>query len=113
MTVWQESTEQNIWIVGVRGRLAQDLTPKLEACLLQLLTEGHYRLAVNLTETSYINSGGLRALVTAWRKARQQGGNLVIYGLNAHLQEVFEMVGFDKVFQIYPSRKEALSTYDT
>lgn len=111
MSVWQESTEYNIWIVGVRGRLAQDLTLQLEAMLLHLLAEGHYWLVVNLTETSYINSGGLRALVTAWRKARQHGGNLVIYGLNAHLQEVFEMVGFDKVFQIYPSREEALSAY--
>ncbi len=109
MSIWQRPTDSGAWLVGVEGRLAQDLNPQLEAALLGLLADDHCRLIVDLTGTSYINSGGLRTLVTAWRRARQQGGDLVLFGLSRHVQEVFEIVGFDRVFQIFPSLDEAAS----
>lgn len=107
MTVWQRPGPDDTWYVGVQGRLAQDLNPQLEATLQELLDSDRSRLVVDLTETSYINSGGLRTLVTAWRRARQQGGNLVLYGLSRHVQDVFEIVGFDKVFDIFDTESEA------
>lgn len=109
MSVWKEaiSDQKHIWLVSMRGRLDQGLTPALEESLNQLLADGVYYLLVDMEEITYINSGGLRCLVSAWRKARQQEGNLVLCGLNDRLNEIFTMVGFDKVFSIYPSRLEA------
>ncbi len=110
MSVWRQEVHDaaGIWLVGVRGRLDQNLNPQLESTLLQLLADGHYTLIVDLAETTYINSGGLRILVSAWRKAHQHQGNLVLCCLNTRLQEIFTMVGFDKVFKIYPLRDDAL-----
>ena len=56
---------------------------------------------------TYINSGGLRCLVSSWRKARQQSGDLILCGLSSRLHEIFAMVGFDKVFQITTTIEEA------
>ncbi|MCP4423312.1 MAG: STAS domain-containing protein [Chloroflexi bacterium] len=97
-----------IQLVSVDGRLDQDQTPQLETVLNALLDEGRNVLVVDLTRTNYINSGGLRCLVSVWRKARRQDGNLALCGLNDRLQEVFSMVGFDKVFSIYPDSKTAV-----
>ncbi len=72
-----------------------------------LLQQESTRLIVDLEDVSYINSGGLRCLVSAWRKARLQDGNLVLCSLNTRLQEIFSMVGFDKVFKIYSSSETA------
>jgi len=113
MTIWQEMLAENIHLVGARGRLDQSLNSQLEQTLTELLTAGHTRLVVDLSEATYINSGGLRCLVSAWRQARQQGGNLALCGLNQRLQEIFSMVGFDKVFQIYPTRNAALKKVET
>lgn len=107
MNIWQEPLGDNIWVVAVNGRLDQVLNPNLEQELSNLLEEGKAWLIVDLSQTDYINSGGLRTLVTGWRKARQQEGNLVLCGLNGRLQEIFRMVGFDQLFQIYPSRQMA------
>lgn len=115
MNIWQEplgattADEKPIWLVGARGRLDQTLTPQLEQNLLDLLDEGHSRLLIDLTEVVYINSGGLRCLVSAWRRARQQEGGLSLCGLNPRLSEIFDMVGFDKVFDIYPTCEAARS----
>lgn len=108
--VWQQELSidpPGTWLVGVRGRLDQQLNPDLESTLNQLLEAGHSYLIVNLADATYINSGGLRVLVSAWRRARRQQGNVVLCGLNARLQEIFTMVGFDKVFKIYPSQQDA------
>lgn len=102
MSVWQEKLpHSNTWLVGVSGRLDQNLIPKLEETLNELLESGHNQLLVDLSQTSYINSGGLRCLVSAWRRAKAGEGSLSLCGLNARLQEIFTMVGFDKVFAIH------------
>ncbi len=102
MSVWQEKLPQSdAWLVGVNGRLDQSLNPKLEETLNELLDNGSYHLVVDLTQTTYINSGGLRCLVSAWRRAKANEGSLALCGLNNRLQEIFSMVGFDKVFVIH------------
>lgn len=102
MSVWQEKLpHSDTWLIGVNGRLDQGLNPKLEETLNELLDSGHYNLVVDLTHTSYINSGGLRCLVSAWRRAKSSQGSLALCGLNTRLQEIFAMVGFDKVFTIH------------
>ena len=112
MTIWQQASAQDAWVVGVQGRLAQEQSMALENVLRDLLDQQRSRLVVDLSQTSYINSGGLRTLVTAWRMARQQGGNLVLCGLNEHVREIFLMVGFDKVFQIFPTLEKATIAWE-
>ncbi len=108
MSITQTQSD-NTHHISVNGRLDQAQTPRLEATLTSLLDAGRPIIIVDLTETTYINSGGLRCLVSAWRQARQQDGDLVLCGLNERLQEIFSMVGFDKVFAIYPDFEEAIT----
>jgi anti-anti-sigma factor len=107
MSVQQEYLNDGVWLVNVSGRLDQNLNPQLDAALTGLLATDHNQIIVDLSQTDYINSGGLRCLVSAWRKARQNEGNVWLCGLNGRLEEIFSMVGFDKVFQIYPTLEEA------
>jgi anti-sigma B factor antagonist len=108
MSIWQEQLPQGKWLIGVQGRLDQSQTPELETQLNTLLDNNQYHLVIDLTEVNYVNSGGLRCLVGVWRKAKQQNGDVVLCGLNSRVQEIFAMVGFDKVFQIFPDRHQAL-----
>jgi len=107
MSVSCRQTEGDVWVVTARGRLDQSLNPELERLLSELLDNGHHRFILDLSEATYINSGGLRCLVTGWRRAQEQDGDLVLYGLNKRLEEIFSLVGFDRVFQIYPSYEDA------
>ena len=107
MTISYRQLKGNVWVVSSRGRLDQSLNPQLDKSLGELLDQGHQRLIIDLTDVTYINSGGLRCLVTAWRRARAQGGDLVLFGLNSRLDEIFSLVGFDRVFPIYATFEDA------
>ena len=37
----------------------------------------------------------------------------VLCAMSNHIREVFEISGFDKIIPVYPSRAEALSSFDT
>ena len=112
MSIWQRQLTQNIWLIGLQGRLDQSKTPQLEAELAQQLDEhGRFRLIIDLSEVTYINSGGLRCLVSGWRRTRQHAGDLVLCGLSSRIQEIFAMVGFDKVFQIAANVEEAQAIF--
>ncbi len=107
MSIASQQLDDDIWVVSSKGRLDQSLNPRLEQQLTKLLDDGHQRFIIDLSEVTYINSGGLRCLVTVWRKAREQGGDMVLCGLNNRLEEIFSLVGFDRVFHIYPSNDDA------
>ena len=107
MSVSFQRLDGDIWLVSCQGRLDQSLNPQVEQSLAELLDDGHQRFIVDLSEATYINSGGLRCLVTAWRRSRAQGGDLILFGLNNRLEEIFSLVGFDRVFQIYTSLDDA------
>ncbi|RMH00056.1 MAG: anti-sigma factor antagonist [Chloroflexi bacterium] len=100
MNIQQEQHSEQQWLIRVAGRLDHELTPQLNTILNEHIEAGHYHLIVDLSQTTYINSGGLRCLVSAWRKVRENQGNLILCGLNSRLMNTFSMVGFDKVFQI-------------
>ncbi len=105
--IWQERQANNLWLVGVRGRLDQSLTPQLNETLTGLIENGRYRLIIDLSHVTYINSGGLRCLISAWRKARTENGDVILFGLNDRILEVFTTAGFDKVFRITNTSLEA------
>lgn len=109
MIIWQQELEKQIWLVGVKGRLDQTLTPELEKTLNALLAARRYRLIIDLSQTIYINSGGLRCLVAAWRQIRQQQGNLVLCGLTPRVYQIFALVGFDQLFTIAPTQPAAVA----
>jgi anti-sigma B factor antagonist len=107
VSVSQRELAPDIWLVETQGRLDQALTPQLEAALKALLAEGHTNIIVDLSQTTYINSGGLRSLITGRRLSQSGGGDIAICGLNERMSEVFEMVGLDQVITIYNNCDEA------
>jgi anti-sigma B factor antagonist len=107
MSIHNEPINEKIWLVTVSGRLDHSQSDSLQTLLHNLVQGGHFELLIDLTGVSYINSGGLRCLVTGWREANKLGGHLFLCCLSSRISEVFTTVGFDKVFQIYGTREEA------
>ena len=112
MTVSQLHLSPDLWLVEVHGRIDQTLLPQLDLTLNQLLAQQRHNIIVDLSLATYINSGGLRCLLTNCRLPRHQGGDIVLCGLNERLNEIFEMIGFDQIFTICDTRDEAHEHFD-
>lgn len=99
---------KNYWQLNLAGRLDSKTSGELEAVLKNALAQEHYRLIVNMDGVEYISSSGLKALVSAWRVAREQGGDVVLTNLQPRIREIFDMIGFDMMFQIFNTPADVL-----
>ena len=106
MSIEHEQITEGHWIIHVNGRLDQSLSPRLAEHLKQILETKPSQIIVDMQHVTYINSNGLRCLASSWRQARQQAGDIILCGLTSRLQEIFEMVGFDKNFVIQAECEE-------
>ncbi len=100
-----------IALISPQGRLDAAGARPLEAELTQHLTAGDVHLLIDLEKTRYISSDGLRALLAAQKQAKKQGGALKLCCLSRRLVEIFEMSGFDRVFEIFEDREQAEKSF--
>lgn len=68
--------------------------PKLDAALKAAIEGGELEIIVNMDETTYISSVGLRAFASAQKKMNKLGGSMVLKGAQACIKEIFEVTGF-------------------
>ncbi|MBI3914962.1 MAG: STAS domain-containing protein [Chloroflexi bacterium] len=102
----------DITLLTPRGRLDAAGTRPFEAEMKQHIAGGRVRLLVDLSETTYISSNGLRVLLAALKETQTRGGALVLCCLKPRLAEIFEMSGFDRVFEIFSTRVAAEKSFD-
>lgn len=62
--------------------------PKLDAALKAAIEGGELEIIVNMDETTYISSVGLRAFASAQKKMNKLGGSMVLKGAQACIKEI-------------------------
>lgn len=107
----QEASVEGIRCFTPQGRLDALTVPEFESALRGHLNRGVAHVLVDFQDVTYISSSGLRALLTARRLARNQGGDVKLCRLSSRVYEIFEMVGFTQVFGIYDSVETAQAAF--
>lgn len=95
-------------ILRLQGRLDVASSPLLERKLSNLIEEEHTHLLLDFSRIDYLSSAGMRVLLAAAKKLTSKKGELVLFSLTDEVSEVIKMAGFDKIFSIVSSEKEAL-----
>ncbi len=100
-------------LIKVSGRVDSSTAPELEEMLLGLIQTGQKNIVVNLRETVYISSAGLKALLSALMKVRKAipPGDVVISEIKSDLKEHFQLVGFDRLFTFYDGDTYAVGSF--
>ncbi len=88
--------------------LQGDLTKQAEDAVLRLRPwdeglEGQRKyLILNLTRVPYINSAGIAVLIRLARSGRKGGYQTFAFGVTAHYEKLFRMVGLTEYLMVYP-----------
>ncbi len=84
------------------GELKHDITPIVEAT---------NKLVIDLTRLRFVDSSGLGALLSCLRQLTAKGGDLKLCGMPKQVRAVFELVRMHRIFNIYPTREEAIRAF--
>jgi anti-sigma B factor antagonist len=82
----------------------------LRAAPLRASGDGSWTLVVDLTRTRFCDSAAIHALVDAHKRARAEGGQLLLAVSGAAVPRIFEITGLDRVIPRFPGVAEALAS---
>jgi anti-anti-sigma factor len=94
------------------GRVDNSTTDSLRSDLdthVVTCRKGGDRLILDFSKVDYISSVGLRVLMLAAKKVREQEGTIVVAGLQPVVREIFEISRFNLVFQCFGTVRDALA----
>lgn len=103
------SEQPNIVVITLVGELieknqANDLLLKVE----ELVVSGKTKIALDMTNLKYMNSSGLNTLIQVLTKARNTGGDTVIYNMNKKINELLLVTKLNTLFKVVDTEQEAL-----
>jgi anti-sigma B factor antagonist len=94
-------------VVTCKGRLNMASAPEFRAYVNAVLDEGSSRVVVDLTDTTFIDSSGLGALIGVLKKARSAGGDLRIAAPSEQVRTVLSLTNLDRVLRPHDGLDEA------
>ncbi|WP_408954615.1 anti-sigma factor antagonist [Natroniella sp. ANB-PHB2] len=65
-------------------------------------------LILDLDGIDFIDSSGLGAILGVYKKINPKGGSIGVINITPHVERIFEVSGFLKIIDIYPSKQEVL-----
>ena len=96
-----------------RGRIRdeREILKALESLGRYIESRTCLKVLLDLANIEYLSSAGLGHLVGLLKKCRTRGGNLKLSGLNEAIRELFEVMRLDKIFELFPSAREAVESF--
>jgi anti-sigma B factor antagonist len=82
-----------------------------EGELQKVMCEGRFRIVVSGQDLRYVASAGLGALMGVIEEVRSNGGDIRIAELNDTVRNIFEMLGLNHLYRIFPSEQEAILSF--
>ena len=108
MEVIEKGVEQDAKIIGVSGRMDGVTANEFEKQMLNWIEVGTTRFIIDLNDLDYISSAGLRSILVASKKLKEENGKILLCALKSSVKEVFEISCFNLIVPIYDSLDVAL-----
>ena len=105
----QNLAEKKACVVSLHGQIHLLEAKELEQRLAEVLHGGCANLVLDMTDVSFITSDGLGVLIKTRGDARRAGGSFRIVEPPEPVLGVFRTTRLTKLFDIHPSREEAVA----
>ena len=105
----EHRTEGAATVLVVAGEVDVYTAPKLREKLVELVSDGHYNIVVDMTKVEFLDSTGLGVLVGGLKRVRSHNGSLELVCNQERILKIFRITGLTKVFPIHDTLEEALS----
>lgn len=99
----------SVYVVTLAGEMDIATSPELVSRLAGVRGTGAFRVMVDLSRLGFIDSSGIKALVSSAKTIQANGGTFVIVAPPPHLERVFDIVQLSSVVPVAASLEEALS----
>lgn len=104
-----EMASSSVVRVNISGDAGMGSVPSMDAVLTRLIQEGYSRLIIDLSETTYLASAAIGALIRCADLAREKGGEVALAGVSNQVRHVLKIMGVQRILRMTNTVQEALA----
>lgn len=75
------------------------------------VVQGHAKVIMDMRGIGFIDSAGLGAILSVFKKVRGDGGQFRVFGLSEEVKALFDLVRMQRLFDVYPDRESAIQAF--
>jgi anti-sigma B factor antagonist len=103
-----------VTVLDLAGKLTIDHdAQRLKDKINSLIQQGRTQIVLNLTDVSYIDSGGLGQLVASYGSVAKTSGGLKLLGVSKRNHDLLSITRLVTLFDAYDSENEAVESFRT
>lgn len=103
--------EGDVSVLSLDGYLDAHTAPEFEKAIQAEIDAGRVRLVVDGAQLKYISSAGLGVFMSFVEEVREKGGDIKICSLVPKVQQIFEILGFQAIYDMLDSRAAAVRRF--
>ena len=105
-----ERRDAETFVISVAGDLDLRTAPDLKVHSLEAVESGGREVILDLTETTFIDSTALGAIVGGVKRLRSIDGELALVCSDRSIVRIFQITGLDRIIPMHRSLHTALSS---
>jgi anti-sigma B factor antagonist len=108
MKIILKDMHEGICLMSISGRIDSNYSGDLENSLNRAIND-YSGIIVDLKDTEYISSSGMRVLLAGKKMLGEKNGEMILTSLQPVVRDVFEIAGLARLFLIKKSWEDAFS----
>ncbi|MEJ5261565.1 MAG: STAS domain-containing protein [Ignavibacterium sp.] len=101
----------DISVIKLKGYLDAHTAPVLENKFDELIKSSKYKIVVDFADLAYISSAGLGVFMAYIEKVRENQGDIKLASMSDKVYNIFDLLGFPLLYEIYKSEEEAIKKF--
>jgi anti-sigma B factor antagonist len=107
MLNYSQSKHGDITVFAVSGNLDSLTVPEVRPEIEKIVSSGARKVALDLTGLEIIDSSGIGAIVSLFKRVRGMGGDVKIVGVRGQPLEIMKLLGLLRAFDVVQTLDEA------
>jgi anti-anti-sigma factor len=105
-------SQNQISLIKVGGFIDTTTSSEVERALHNLLKQNRYNIIIDLGNVDYISSAGWGIFISEIKSIREQNGDLKLVRMIPDVYEIFELLEFHHILDVYDSTDEAIKKFE-
>jgi anti-sigma B factor antagonist len=101
----------DVRVMAIEGYLDAHTAPVFESSIENEIRSGRIRVVVDCARLTYISSAGLGVFMSFLEEVREQGGDIKLAAITPKVYQVFDVLGFPKLFDITSTVEAAVERF--
>ncbi len=107
MLKFDRGEQGEMTVLSVSGNLDSLTVPEIRPEIESIVAAGNQKVALELSGLEVIDSSGIGAIVSLFKRVRALGGDVKIVGVAGQPREILRLLGLERAFDIVATLDEA------